>query len=254
LSYPFEGARPVTTSAPPRTPQLSIIIPVFNERENLLPLLEELRSVLGATGRSFEIIFVNDGSTDGTGDLLSQINKGRTPLRVLHLQSRAGQSSALIAGFRAARGEILVTLDGDRQNDPSDIPALLAMLPEFDAAIGYRFQRADGMVRRLSGRISNYVRNALSGEDIIDTGCTLKAFRRECLKALPVFNGMHRFLPTLVRMDGYRVCQVPVHHRPRVAGHSKYGIANRLFPALRDLWGVRWLKSRQLTYRVNEES
>ncbi|HXI04668.1 MAG TPA: glycosyltransferase, partial [Candidatus Saccharimonadales bacterium] len=159
----------------------------------------------------------------------------------------------LLAGFRAARGRIVVTLDGDLQNNPADIPALLERIPEFDAAVGYRRNRADGLVRRVSSRVGNAVRNAISGDDIIDTGCTLKAFRRECLAGLPGFKGMHRFLPTLIRMAGFRVCQVAVGHRPRVAGRSKYGIGNRLLPTMVDLMAVRWMKSRRITPGEIEE-
>jgi len=252
-SFAKDGAAAVTGGRAPRIPDLSIVIPVYNERENLLPLWEEVRAALDRTGRSAEIIFANDGSLDGSAEVLSSLRRTDSSVRVLHLRPNSGQTAALVAGFRAARGEIVVTLDGDRQNDPADIPALLAKIPEFDAAVGYRANRADNWVRRVSGWISNAVRNAVSRDDIIDTGCMLKAFRRECLSTLPEFNGMHRFLPTLVRMAGFKVCQIPVRHRPRLAGRSKYGIGNRLFPALRDLLGVRWLQNRHMTYNVDEE-
>lgn len=246
-------ASAVPEGRPPRVPEISIVIPVYNERENLLPLWEELRAVLDRIGRRSEIIFANDGSRDGSAGILSDLRRKDPAIRVLHLNPNSGQSAALVAGFRAVRAPVVVTLDGDRQNDPSDIPRLLAKLPEYDVAIGYRADRKDGFVRRASGKISNFVRNTVSRDDIIDTGCMLKAFRTECLQSLPLFNGMHRFLPTLIRMSGYSVCQVPVSHRPRVAGRSKYGIGNRLFPALRDLFGVRWLQSRHMTFTVDEE-
>jgi len=238
----------------PRVPEISIVIPVYNERENLLPLWEELRAVLDRIGRTSEIIFANDGSHDGSAEVLSSLRKKDPAIRVLHLKPNSGQSAALVAGFRAALAPVVVTLDGDRQNDPSDIPRLLEKLSEYDVAAGYRANRKDNFVRRASGKISNFVRNTVSRDDIIDTGCMLKAFRAECLRSLPQFKGMHRFLPTLIRMSGYKVCQVPVSHRPRVAGQSKYGIGNRLFPALRDLFGVRWLQSRHMTFTVDEES
>jgi len=238
----------------PRVPNLSIVIPVYNERDNLVPLWEELRAVLDRIGRTAEILFVDDCSRDGSAEVLSGLRKKDPAIRVLHLNPNSGQTAALLAGFGTARGEIVVTLDGDRQNDPSDIPSLLAKLPDFDAAVGYRANRADNWVRRISAKVSNAVRNAVSRDDIIDTGCMLKAFRTECLRALPQFNGMHRFLPTLLRMSGYKVCQLPVNHRPRVAGESKYGIGNRLFPALRDLFGVRWLQNRHMTYTVEEDA
>lgn len=234
-------------------PRLSIVIPVYNEEENLIPLWEELRSALARIGATHEVLFVDDGSTDGSPIILARLHARHPEVRVLTARRNSGQSAAMIAGFRASRGEIIVTLDADRQNDPADIPSLLERIPEYDAAAGYRKHRADSLVRRLSSRVSNAIRNAVSGDDIIDTGCTLKAFRRECLADLPGFEGMHRFLPTLVRMAGFRVCQVPVGHRPRVAGRSKYGIGNRLLPALGDLLAVRWMKSRRVRLHEIEE-
>lgn len=209
--------------------------------------------MLRALGVTHEVLFVDDGSTDGSGAVLSDLRSRHPEIRVLRARRNSGQSAAMIAGFRAARGAIIVTLDADRQNDPADIPALLERLPEYDAAAGYRAHREDGLIRRISSRVGNAIRNAVSGDDIIDTGCTLKAFRRECLADLPGFNGMHRFLPTLVRMAGFRVCQVPVNHRPRVAGRSKYGIANRLLPTLGDLLAVRWMKHRRVPVQEIEE-
>jgi len=234
-------------------PQLSIVIPIYNERENLLPLWEELRSKIEPLKRTCEILFVDDGSTDGSAAVLSQIRERSPQVRVLRHDRNRGQTAAFLAGFRAARGEIVITLDGDRQNDPADIPRLLERLPEYDAAVGFRKRRADNWVRLASSRIANAVRNALSGDDIIDTGCTLKAFRRECLEAIPTFDGMHRFLPTLVRMAGHRVCQVEVGHRPRVAGRSKYGIVNRVFRSFSDLMAIRWMKRRYLRNTATEE-
>ena len=232
---------------------LSIDIPVFDERENLTPLWAELHPVLREASPSHEVIFVDDGSTDGSAEVIKQLRAASSCIRVLRARRNSGQSAALLAGFRAARGEIVVSLDGDGQNDPTDIPALLRHLPEYDAAVGYRKHRADGPVRRLTSLIGNAVRNLVSGDDIIDTGCTLKAFRKECLKELPAFNGMHRFLPTLIRMAGFRVRQVPVAHRPRLSGRSKYGIGNRLLPVIGDLLAVRWMKSRRLPLTDIEE-
>ena len=252
MNRPAGGAA-ADRSGPPRLPQLSIVIPVYNERANLLPLWEELRPSLISIGRTFEVIFVDDGSTDDSAEEMARIRAGSPEVRVLRAEANAGQTAALLAGFGAARGAIVVTLDADRQNDPADIPRLLDRIPEHDAAVGYRVRRADGWVRLASSRVANFVRNALSGDDIIDTGCTLKAFRRECLHGLPAFAGMHRFLPTLVRMNGHSVCQVPVGHRPRVAGQSKYGIGNRVFRAFNDLMAVRWMKSRHIRYRVTED-
>lgn len=230
------------------------MIPVFNERDNIVPLWEELLPVLSSLTDSHEAIFVDDGSTDGSFEILQDLRARHPAIRVLRSPVNAGQTAALFAGFRACRGDTVVTMDGDGQNDPADIPILLRTLEGCDAAVGYRRHRRDSVVRRISSRVGNAVRNFVSGDDIIDTGCTLKAVRRECLRELPRFNGAHRFLPTLMRMEGYRVRQVPVAHRPRAAGRSKYGIANRLVPASADLLGVRWLKSRHLPLGDIEET
>ena len=174
-------------------------------------------------------------------------------LRVIKLARNAGQTAALDAGFRRSHGAVVVTLDADLQNDPADIPALLSNLEGCDAVVGVRRTRRDSLVRRLSSRIANYVRNRLSDEEITDTGCSLKAYRREALERLVLYNGMHRFLPTLIKMEGFHVREVPVGHRPRKHGQSKYGIGNRLVPAFVDLLAVRWMKKRKLRYEVMEE-
>ena len=234
------------------SPQLSAVVPVFNERENLDALVTELSARLSESGRSWEIVLVDDGSTDGSADLLDRMAVERPGLRVLHFARNAGQTAAFDAGFKAARGEVVITLDADLQNDPADISRLLRALESgtYGAAVGYRVRREDSVVRRLSSRIANAVRNRLSGDDIIDTGCSLKVFRREALSGIKLFTGMHRFLPTLLRMEGYAVVQVPVGHRPRRAGTSKYGVLNRVFRAFVDLLAVRWMKRRRLTYEV----
>jgi glycosyltransferase involved in cell wall biosynthesis len=232
---------------------LSVVIPIFNERDNIRPLFSELLEALAPIGRSFEVLFVNDGSSDGSAEVLRELRAHDRRVRVLTLARNAGQTAAFSAGFSAARGAIVVTLDGDRQNDPRDIPLLLDKLGDFDAAVGWRAQREDTIVRRVSSRLGNFVRNRVSGDDIIDTGCSLKAYRREALARIKLFSGMHRFLPTLLKMEGFRVCQVRVSHRPRVAGRSKYGVWNRLLASSADLMAVRWMKRRALSYRMTEE-
>jgi len=233
-------------------PELSVVIPAYNEEEAIGPCVEELHGVLEALGRPYEIVVVDDGSTDGTvRELLAR--KGRMPqLVILRLEGNHGQSAAFDAGFKAARGRIIVTMDADQQNDPADIPRLLELTGRWDVVCGYRSKRHDSLVRRVSSRIANWVRNKLTHESIRDVGCSLRAFRAECVRGLKLYKGMHRFLPTLFRFDGWTVTEVPVGHRPRQRGKSKYGIRNRLFRGLRDLMAVRWMRSRWLNYKVAE--
>jgi len=229
---------------------LSVIVPVYNERDNLEPFCRELLEFLSGSALEHEDILVDDGSGDGSAEKIGELASSQSALRGLHFKSNRGQSAALDAGFRAARGRSIVTMDADLQNDPADIPAFLQALEEYDAAVGYRRQRRDAWNRRLSSRIANAVRNMLSGDDIIDTGCSLKAFRRESLVGIKLYAGMHRFLPTLLRIEGRRVLQLPVNHRPRLYGDSKYGIRNRLFSSFIDLLAVRWMRKRRLDYEV----
>lgn len=226
-------------------PELSVVVPLYNEEENLPVLMGELGAAIATTGLTHELIFVDDGSTDGSAEVLAGLAKSLPQLRILRHQRNAGQSAALVAGFRAARGRLVVTLDSDLQNDPADIPRLLARLDEgFDAVSGVRRNRRDSWVRRLSSRIANAVRNWATDESVTDVGCSLKAYRREFLVDLPMFTGMHRFLPTLVRWNGARLTEIDVNHRPRLHGVAKYGIGNRLFRALADLFAVRWMRTR----------
>jgi len=237
-------------SESPRFPDLSIVAPVYNERDNLEQLVAELCAVLQPLGPSYEIILVDDGSTDGSTDLCANLARRGEGVRSLHLNGNQGQTAAFDAGFKAARGKWIVTLDADLQNDPADIPRLLEALEEADAAVGYRVRRADTWKTRASSSIANWVRNRVSGDDIVDTGCSLKAYRRDCIARLKLYHGMHRFLPTLLRMEGLRVVQLPVGHRPRRYGRSKYGIRNRVVRSFIDLLVVRWMKRRQLNYEV----
>ena len=237
-------------------PEISIVIPVCNEEENLPILAGEIRAALVGTGKSYEVLWVDDGSTDGSLAVLADLARQDPRARVLHFAKNAGQSAALAAGFRSARGEIVVTLDADLQNDPADIPRLLASLaepPGWDLVSGVRTKRRDSWLRRLSSRIANGVRNRATGERITDVGCSLKAYRAEYVKRVPMFTGMHRFLPTLVRLDGARVREVPVNHRPRLHGKTKYSIRNRLFRSLADLFAVRWMQRRWIDRRLREE-
>ena len=236
-----------------RPASLSLVIPVFNERDSLEALRDECVRALEGLGTPWEMILVDDGSTDGSDALLDRLAAADARLRVLHFGANAGQSAAFFAGFRAARGEVVVTMDADLQNDPADIPILLDALGDHGAVAGWRRERHDASVRRVSSRIANGVRNWMTSERVRDTGCSLKAFRREALAALPLTRGMHRFLPTYVRMAGYTVAEVPVAHRPRRAGTSKYGIGNRLWVGIGDLFMVRWMQRRAAPFRVARE-
>ena len=231
---------------------LSVVIPVFNEEPNLRPLCEELRFHLERISRPYEVILVDDGSTDGTAASLREISCQWDRLRFLRFRRRCGQTAALDAGFRASRGDVVVTMDGDLQNDPADLPGLLDRLSGCDAVVGWRAVRRDSWVKRVSTRIANSVRNRLSGDQIRDTGCSMKAYRRHCLERLPLFDGMHRFLPTLIRMEGFRVEEIQVNHRFRVHGQTKYNIRNRLFRSFLDLLAVRWMRNRKLRYEILE--
>jgi dolichol-phosphate mannosyltransferase len=233
---------------------LSIVVPVYNEEESLPLLWPELRAVLDPTGLRYEAIFVDDGSQDRSAEIIRECREQDPRVRLLRLKANAGETAATDAGFKASRGRYVVVMDADLQNDPHDIPAMLAHLERWDAVIGWRVHRAagDSWIRRLSSRIANRIRNALSQESIQDSGCTFRAFRRECLRDLVLYKGFHRFVPTLLKMQGYRVLEVPVNHRPRRFGASKYGIRNRALRAFLDLLVVRWMKDRQLRYEVAE--
>ena len=234
---------------------LSVVIPVYNEEENLPPLWEELRAVLEALRLSFEVVFVDDGSRDRSAEIIRGFRERDERVRLVRLKANAGETAATDAGFKAADGRWVVTMDADLQNDPHDIPAMLSHLEQWDAVTGWRVSRGEGdsIVRRASSRIANRVRNALSEETIQDSGCTFRAFRRECLRGLVLSRGFHRFIPTLLKMRGYRVLEVPVKNRPRRFGQSKYGVMNRVFVATADLLVVRWMKDRFLRYEIAED-
>ncbi len=233
---------------------LSAVLPVFNEIDNLEQLTQKLTAIFEALQPGFwEVVLVNDGSSDGSGEWLQQYCAAHPHFRVIHFLTNQGQTAAFDAGFRAAKGEFLVTMDSDLQNDPADIPLLLGQMTEGVGAVcGVRVKRQDDWLRRISSKLANWVRNKLSGDNITDTGCSLKLFRTECFARMPMFEGMHRFLPTLVKMEGFTVVEVPVSHHPRFAGESKYGVWNRVFRSFFDLLAVRWMKKRKLRYQITE--
>jgi glycosyltransferase involved in cell wall biosynthesis len=228
-------------------PQLSIIIPVKDEEESIARLADEVGTVMRTTPWSWECLWIDDGSTDNTLQELQRINKSDSHHQFIVLPCNYGQSAALSVGFSHARAEILVTLDGDGQNDPAEIPTMVKQLLDHDADMvnGWRQKRKDNWIRRASSRIANSFRNWATNEQVRDVGCSLRALRRRCVQDIPVFKGMHRFLPTMVRMRGCtKIVEMPVHHRPRKYGLTKYGIHNRLWVGLMDTFAVRWMQAR----------
>lgn len=237
------------------SPDLSVVFPVYNEEENVPILLGEIARALDGNAWTYEIVAVDDGSSDRSLRVLRDSRAQYPTLRILALEKNSGQTAALDAGWRAARGRFVVSLDADLQNDPADIPAMMRKLEESasDMVIGVRVNRRDTFARRIQSKIGNGVRNWITGDRITDTGCSLKLVRREAIERVHLFTGMHRFLPTLVRMEGYRVVEMPVNHRPRQFGVSKYGAMNRAFRGLVDCLAVRWMGKRNLRYRAREE-
>ncbi len=232
---------------------LSVVVPVYNERENLVFLEEAIENALTKTDLKYEIIFVDDGSVDDSANVILSLRKQNLKIRLIRLASNSGQTAAFGAGFLTATGNCVATLDADLQNDPADIPRLLEKIGEFDVVCGWRFKRKDTWLKRTSSKIANLVRNFVSKDEIEDTGCSLKVFRKECLESLKLFQGMHRFFPTLLKMEGYKVTQVKVAHNARKFGSSHYNIRNRIFTSLVDLLAVRWMQKRKLKYQIKEK-
>ena len=244
---------PATDARLAAGPDISVLLPAYNEEACIEAVVREAAAVLHGMGRPFEILVVDDGSTDGTPARLKALRAEMPELRLLRLARNSGQSAALGAAFRAARGRIFVTLDADGQNDPVDVPALVARMESCDLCCGYRAKRRDTWSKRFGSRLANAVRNRALRETIRDTGCTLKAFRAEWTRSLPMqFRGMHRFLPALMAMAGARIEEIPVNHRPRAAGTSKYTNWGRLKETLWDLWAVRWMQKRHRSVRAEE--
>lgn len=203
----------------------------------------------------WEAIFVNDASTDGSREALCRLAQEHARIRVAHLQSRAGKSAALAAGFSRARGDVIAIMDADLQNDPTDIPRMLALLEaeKLDAVFGIRVRRRDHFLRVVSSKIANIVRRQILGDGASDSGCGLQIFRADALQRIKMFDNMHRFMPALFHIEGFRVAEIPVNHRPRLLGKAKYGIRNRLFAGMADVLAVRWMNKRKLRYVIEED-
>ena len=234
------------------SPWASVIIPIKDERENLIPLLTGLFKVMdsheASRSRPYEILFVDDGSSDGSSDELDRLAAQHRQVLVFHLDRNYGKTCALDAGFKQSSGDLIIEIDGDLQQDSDDILKLLPLTASYDLVCGWRQQRQDGLVKKMSSRIANRVRNMFTHDGVHDTGCPLKIFRRPVLERLYLFEGMHRFFPALALMHGFTVTEVPVRHYARIHGVSKYGMGNRLFKSLYDLIAVRWMQNRVLRY------
>lgn len=237
-------------------PWISVVIPIKDERDNLNPLVEQVMAVLEARDESktapYEIILIDDGSSDGSSEIMDRLAADYRPVMVLHFDRNYGQSAGFDAGFKRSTGALVATMDGDLQNDPADIVTLLTYSKDYDLVCGWRKNRHDSLVRKVSSRIANAVRSAVTGDKVHDTGCSLKLFRRSVVERLQLFTGMHRFFPALALMHGFTVAEVPVQHRPRTHGISKYGVGNRLFKGIYDLIAVRWMQARVLRYKFRE--
>ncbi len=238
---------------PSALPEISLVVPVYNEEDNLPELVGQIRSAMQRTGRPWELILVDDGSSDASLSVIRELAAAHPEVRYLAFAANCGQSAAFAAGFQEAQGGTLVTLDADLQNDPADIPAMLELYGQgHDMVIGWRAKRQDTWTKRWASKLGNAVRNYLSRENVRDTGCSLKVLRADMAKKLPMFTGMHRFLPTLMKMQGARVAEIKVNHRARLHGVSKYGIWDRARKTFFDLLAIRWMQARHVNYAIKE--
>ena len=231
----------------------SVVLPIYNEIENLPQLFEEISTVMRQTAKPYEIICINDGSTDHSPTYIKKFSRDHPEFKLINFRKNQGQSAALHAGFLGAVGEYVITMDADLQNDPTDIIKLIDYLPQYDMVNGWRTKRYDTWLIQISSKIANSIRNKLSRENINDTGCSLKIMKKTFLDRIKMFKGMHRFLPTLMKMEGAKVVEVPVNHRPRIRGKSNYGVWDRAFSGLRDLLAVRWMQDRFIHLDIKEE-
>ena len=234
--------------------KISFVIPVYNEEGNLVALCDEIRRVAAPLGRPFEVLLVDDCSSDGSLPLIKELAAADERIRYVAFNRNRGQSAALYSGFQHASGEVIVTLDADLQNDPADVPAMLELYGDYDMVTGWRHNRQDTLSKRVASRIGNAVRNRLTAETIHDTGCSLKVMNAAMLKRIRMYKGLHRFLPTLMRLEGARVMEVKVNHRPRLHGVSKYTNLRRGIEGVYDLMVVRWMQRRHLRIEVKESN
>jgi len=230
----------------------SVVVPLMNEQDNISELIAELEPVMNSLGKPWELICVDDGSTDNTLAILKDLSKQKKYLKILSFKRNFGQSSAFDAGFKKAKGQFVITLDGDRQNDPADIPKLINMIPENDLVCGRRINRRDPWSKKIISLFANFIRSRACQDGVQDTGCSLKIYRTECLKNIKMYQGMHRFLPALFSIEGYRIKEVPVNHRERIKGKTKYNFFNRSFNTIADMWAVQWMRKRQLKYQIEK--
>ena len=236
-------------------PVISVVIPCYNEQANLPTLVKTLSEVLDPLKLAYEMVITDDCSTDDSWKVLSQIAAENPRVVAQRFEKNSGQSAALYAGIRAARGKYIATLDADMQNDPRDLPKFLEAIQRADCVCGSRREKrreGDTWVKQISSRIANGVRNWITHETVSDSGCCYRLFKRECAADLKFFNGMHRFLPTLFKIDGFTVTEIPVNHQTRLSGQSKYGVWNRLFASSYDLFAVRWMQKRMFRFKVKE--
>lgn len=235
--------------------KISVVVPCHNEEGNLRPLVKAIHGAVGPLGIGYEIVITDDCSTDGSWAVLKEIAAADPRVRVQRFKFNCGESAAIWAGIQSSCGRCIVTLDADMQNDPRDLPKLLDGLKRADCVCGSRVEsrgQGDNFVRVASSRIANWVRNKLSDENISDAGCCYRAFKRECVANVKMFTGAHRFLPTLIKMEGFTVTEIPVSTNPRFSGQGHYGVWNRLFKSFTDLLAVRWMKKRMIRYQITD--